>query len=188
MSFMLLGILNSQASGGGGGTYDLLETTTLGSSASSVTFTGLGSYSDYAHLQIRMVSRGDKASNAADLLMQINADTGSNYAWHTLRADGSNVSPFARDTKTELDIGYVAGGNSTASSFSASVLDILDFSNSSKNTTIRTLNGVSNEWTYIRLTSGLWNNTNAVTSLQFFADAGNLVSGSRFSLFGRKGN
>jgi hypothetical protein len=37
MSFMLLGILNAQAAGGGGaGAFDLLETTTLATSASSV--------------------------------------------------------------------------------------------------------------------------------------------------------
>jgi hypothetical protein len=32
--------------------FDLLETTTLTTSASSVTFSGLGAYSDYKHLQI----------------------------------------------------------------------------------------------------------------------------------------
>jgi hypothetical protein len=42
MSFMLLGILNSQAAGGGGGAFDLLETTTLTGTQNNISFTGWG--------------------------------------------------------------------------------------------------------------------------------------------------
>ena len=53
------------------GAYDLLETTTLTSSASSVTFSGLGSYTDYKHLQIRMVI--DSISDISVLFITLNS-------------------------------------------------------------------------------------------------------------------
>ena len=56
------------------GSFDLLETTTLSTSASSVTFSGLGAYSDYKHLQIRSVARDRSTDNSSKrLVMQINS-------------------------------------------------------------------------------------------------------------------
>ena len=163
MSFMLLGILNSQVSGGGAGAFDLLETTTLTSSAASVTFSGLDAYSDYKHLQLRMVTRLNYASTGlANLDLTFNSDTAANYKNHFLRGTGSVVESAAQ-SYSAIRFGQAATySSSTANSFGASVIDILDFSSSNKNTTARNLSGalVSGQ-TSIRLESGLWINTNA---------------------------
>jgi len=187
MSFVLLGILNSQAAGAGGaGAYDLLETTTLTSSASSVSFTGLGSYSDYKHLQIRAVSRTNLANIGGAVKFVFNSDTTSSYAYHKLSGDGSSVSSadFINQTGIELAVG--AGGNNPANQFATLVADLLDFSNPSKNTTARCLGGASTNFSRIELHSGAYFKTDAVTSITM-TDAADFVAGSRFSLYGIKG-
>jgi hypothetical protein len=83
---------------------------------------------------------------------------------------------------------WVAATNTTASAFGAGVIDILDAYSTTKNKTMRTLNGLSGGEVNIRVGSGLWRNTNAITSVTIFdADSTNLVTGSRFSIYGIKG-
>lgn len=189
MSFILLGILNSQAAGAGvASDYELLETTELASSASSVTFSGLGSYTDYKHLQIRMTIRSDRSNTLDTMYFQANADTGTNYSWHYLRGNGSSVSSFGEASQSEPLTAFVEAGLSATDSFSGQVMDILDFSNTNKNTTLRILSGITGNATIISLNSVLWNDTSAVTSLLFSPVFGtNFVAGSRFSLYGIKG-
>lgn len=189
MSFILLGILNSQAAGAGGaGAYDLLETTVLTSSASSVSFTGLDSYTDYKHLQIRMTAQSDRASTSDTIELTFNSDTSSSYRSHHLRGNGSSVASFEiNSTPMQLPVN-MPGASSNTDGFGAGILDILDFSSSNKNTTVRALSGYAIAANYIALGSGGYFNTNAVTDIAFALVAGNnFGTGSRFSLYGIKG-
>ena len=187
MSFILLGILNAQAEAGAVGDYELLETEILASPAASIEFTGLGSYTDYKHLQIRIVARSDRPSfNDDPIKMVFNADTGANYAWHRILGNGSTVTSSAAPSNSSLEMISVPAATSATDSFGASVIDILDFSDSSKNTTSRALTGMT-DGTFITLTSGLYNNTLPVTSIRLTTTtANNYVAGSRFSLYGLK--
>lgn len=153
--------------------YDLLETEILASSASSVTFTGLGSYSNYKHLQIRFA--GNHTFLTTNLRLRLNSDTGSNYAFHSLNGDGSSVSVFGFSSQSVI-FPYPVSPTTTSA-----VIDILDFDSSSKNTTLRGLIGSDS---YMQLFSGLWNNTNAVTDIEVFVASGAFTAGSRFSLYG----
>ena len=180
------------ASGGGAaGAYDLLETTTLTSSASSVTFSGLGAYSDYAHLQIRAVARTNRPTYDIDtILMRLNGDSGSNYIVHALDGDGSAVDSSSFVGQTAIRLNWLPS-NVTTDAFGSFILDVLDFQNASKNTTTKALIGyVNSTYPRIGLDSGLWNSTSAVTSISFASNEGGSVgwtSGSRFSLYGIKG-
>jgi hypothetical protein len=172
------------------GSFDLLETTTLATSASSVTFSGLDTLAaGYQHLQIRHISRLDSAFSGGTLLFQFNGDTGSNYARHFIQGSGSSVTATAQSSVSYGDAGNSVGGAQSTGVFGAAVLDILDFSSTSKNTTTRALGGVAgSSYNSIRLVSSLWNNTAAVTSIRLYQGAtDNFVSGSRFSLYGSKG-
>jgi hypothetical protein len=46
------------------------------------------------------------------------------------------------------------------------------------------LAGVSGAFSSVSLQSGLFNSTAAITSMTIFGNAGSLVAGSRFSLYG----
>ena len=170
---------------------EFLEEVVLASSASSVTFSNLDYYAaeGFKHLQIRFVGRTDIANTSArDLLVRLNADTGNNYAYHNLYGDGSAVnSRQASTTGGMFQREVFADGNNTTGVFGAGIIDILDFSSTSKNTTIRTLLGVNaTSSTKVALSSGLWNSTSAVTSVTLAPNSSNLVAGSRFSLYGSK--
>lgn len=169
-----------------------LETVRLGSSAASVEFTNLGQYSDFQHLQIRMVARSDEAgsSNLRDLRIQANADTGSNYAAHVMRAGGdgnvySNAAASQSSVATSFPV-FPRPSNPTTQ-FGAVILDVLDAFETTKYTTFRMLGGAKPDGEdHIWLGSGLWMNTNALTEIKLFANSGNFGSNSRFSLYGLK--
>ena len=184
-----LGILAVAGAGGGGlaSSFDLLETTVLSSSASSVTFSSLGSYSDYKHLQIRMTTRNSRAvSTNTQFSLTFNGDTGSNYAHHILGGTGGSVYSTASTSQTAMQVSSI-GNSATANIFSASIIDILDFNSSSKNKTIRIMTGIVNSADYeITLRSGFRNNTAAITSFTITANIDNILTGSRFSLYGIK--
>jgi len=168
---------------------DLLEVITLSSDASSVTFSGLGAYTDYQHLQIRLVGRSAEGTGGArDLYIRLNGDTGNNYAWHYLTGNGSSVFASA-GTSTNTIAGrptFPRDGN-PAGEFGAAVVDLLDASSTSKNTTVRFLSGVVSGEDSIALSSGLFVDTSAITSIQLYQNIGDLATGSRASLYGIKG-
>ena len=171
------------------GDYELIETTILGSAASSITFSSLDTYaSDYKHLQIRYVVRTDYGvTNSDTVSLRFNADTGANYAYHRTWGNGSGVTSGGGTGETSIRASVSAGGPSTANVFAAGVTDVLDAYSTSKNTTTRGING-STDAAFIFLWSGLWLNTSSVSSMTLFSrNAANLVAGSRFSLYGIRG-
>ena len=168
--------------------FDLLETTVLSSTATSVTFSSLGSYSDYKHLQLRIVVRESAAFADNDTMtIRFNGDTGNNYAYHRLNGNGSSVSSTGEINFSSIPLGdLVPAGSTTANNFGAAVVDILDFGSSNKNTTIRALYGATNSSeSDIMLLSGAWFNTAAVTSITC-GITNTAIAGSRFSLYGIK--
>lgn len=187
---LLLGVLAAQAEGAGPAVdsdYDLLQTEILTADTASCTFSSLGSYStDYHHLQVRVVSRSTRASTSDGLKIQLNGDTGSNYLYHSLRGDGSSVISYDALSRTAMSFDTMPAASSTASAFGAFVVDLLDFSDSNKNTTAKSLGGFAGTGNELALGSSLWLNTAAVTSMTLFAGFGDLVDGSRLSLYGLK--
>jgi hypothetical protein len=177
------------ASGGGfASDFDLLETVSLSTSASSVTFSGLAAYAtDYKNLQVRYTAR-DSSSGGRLGIQLINNDSGTNYTTHSLFARGSSVSSTSDVGKsyfwTSTDL---PGSDTTANVFGAGVVDILDPFETTKKTTFRTLSGHSGSDSSISLVSGLWNNDSAISSFQMFPFQGtSFAQYSRFSLYGVK--
>lgn len=171
------------------GAYDSLATITVPSGgAASVIFTGIPN--TYKHLQIRFIARTTRAGESADnLALQFNADTGSNYAYHQLSGDGSAASAQAASTTTNIRAGRLAGSTAIANDFGTGVIDILDYANSNKYRTIRSMTGFDNNGSgFITLFSGLYQSTTAVNSIKLFSQTGanNFVQYSSFALYGVK--
>jgi hypothetical protein len=168
-----------------GSDYELIESQILGSAAASVTFSGLGTYSSvYKHLQLRALARTTRAAATDGGFVRFNGDTGSNYASHVLYGDGSSVLSGASASQAQMAIVNTVGNTATANVFVPNVMDILDAYSSTKNKTVRALNGIS----AIHLYSGLWMNTASLTSITLTTQIGpNWLAGSRFSLYGIKG-
>lgn len=184
---LLLGVLQAQAAGQAAGSFDLLETQVLASSAASVTFSSLSTYAaDYQHLQIRAVI-GATAANAR-LWMRLNGTT-SGYAWHMLRGNGSSVS--SEGPTSQPAIRLINNIGTTSNAYGAAIIDLLDAFDTAKNKTVRSLGGGATGANEINLNSGSSFSTSALDSVTFglgetTISQQNLATGSRFSLYGIK--
>ena len=184
----ILGIMASQISGhlwAPEGAYDSLATVNLSAATSSITFAGIPS--GYKHLQLRAIVRGT-ATSTGGWNANFNSDTGSNYyVTHILYGDGSAAGAFAGGSGTKIQLSDILGSSTTANTFCASVTDILDYQNTNKNKTTKTLYGFdTNGAGTVALSSGLWINTSAITSIVLTTNSGNFAQYSTFALYGVK--
>jgi hypothetical protein len=163
--------------------YESIATRTAAGGETSFTFSSIPS--TYKHLQIRSVFR---PSAIAWLAAQFNSDTGTNYSRHDLRGDGSSATAEA-GVSVNLMYLHLYLPTPATNVFGAGVTDILDYTNTSKNTTVRALGGAdANGSGSIDLTSAAWLNTNAVTSITLTTNNGStFTAGSSFALYGIKG-
>jgi hypothetical protein len=182
-----LGILSAAGAGGvAASDYELIETNILGSNQASITFSNLGDYSStYKHLQIRYAARSARAAADDQLTIRLNADSTGNYAWHRVLGNGSGVSSTGATSTSTPQISAIPAASATANIFNGAVIDILDPYSTSKNKTIRSLNGFTSSW--IALHSTLWMSTASLTSVELIGQNGNLAANSRFSIYGIKG-
>ena len=181
----VLAVAGAGGAAGGGAAYELLETAYPSTGDSTVTFANLSNYNMYQHLQLRIVSK--RGSNRFGV--QFNNDTGSNYAMHFLYGTGSSVASGSLTSQTAIttNVGRTAGGND---SVGASIVDILDPFETTKNTTVRSLTGNQINGLII-LYSGVWLNTNALTEIDVVqtepsSGASTWETGTRISLYGMR--
>jgi len=166
--------------------FESIATVIVGSGgASNITFSSIPS--TYQHLQIRANWGFTDITNNTWLNTRFNSDSGSNYAYHALRGNGSTISAGTQSaSNTRLSLG--ADDNGDASVWAVSVADILDYTNSNKYKTTRALAGQDrNGVGAINLWGGLWMNTAAITSINIYTDMSTFRQNSIFALYGIKG-
>lgn len=170
------------------GNYDALSTVTVPSGGlSSITFAGIPT-TGYTHLQIRAISKTNRTSATVDSLkIQFNGDTATNYAYHELIGDGASALSDSVTSNAYAAIARTAG-NANTSFFGGFTCDILDYANTNKYKTVRTLSGVDlNGSGAVFFNSGLWRSTSAITSILIAPETGTLFSQySSFALYGVK--
>jgi hypothetical protein len=179
---LILGILDSGAAPIG--TYDSIATVTVGSGGSaSISFTSIPS--TYTHLQIR--ANMTTATAGYGMLVRFNSDSGSNYVQHYLLGNGTAASGGAYTAQTEANLFGLSTGSSTTQP-SVAVGDILDYANTNKYKTVRSLSGVDKNGSgEISLISSLWMNTAGITSITIEPRGVNYSQYSSFALYGIKG-
>ena len=179
----IVSILDTGAAGGVGD-FESIATVTVGSGGSSgVTFSSIPS--TYKHLQIRMTTLNSAFSN---IYMQFNSDSsGGNYMWHELYGDGASATAGAAGS-TDKDFIKTGFTNSSSANYTgASIVDILDYTDTNKYTTARALSGSdSNGSGYILFRSGLWRNTAAISTIYLYPQTGTISQYSHFALYGVK--
>ena len=199
----VLGIVASQISGhlfAPSGAYDSIATTTLSTSTATITFSSIPA--TYKHLQIRMICKDSNAgsysgaiSGAAPMYVRFNSDSGGNYASHQVLGNGSAVSAYGPTSITAFYVGSTFSNSNAATNnmFATAIIDILDYTDTSKYKTGRVLSGFNQNNAAganpdaISLGSGLWMNTSAITSISLGAPANDFVQYSSFALYGIKG-
>jgi hypothetical protein len=152
-------------------------------SGTSVTFSSIPS--TYKHLQIRFTHK--TATAGAQLRLQFNSDTGTNYSRHKLQGNGTTAAATGNATVAFMYIGSDGSGSDTTY-LTTGICDIHDYASSTKNKTMRNIVGIDKNGSGdIALYSGAWYNTNAITSITITSDGANFASGSTFALYGIKG-
>jgi hypothetical protein len=159
-------------------TYEPIATTTLGSAASSVTFSSItGTYTDLV-----LVTSAKLTTGSNDAIVQLNSDTGNNYSSTILSGSGSAASSarVSNNNKMYLDsAGWVTSGE-----FNVSIGHFMNYSNS---TTFKTMLARGNNATSgVDAIVNLWRNTAAITSIQVLAATSTFTAGSTFTLYGIK--
>ena len=175
------------------GTFESIATATCTTAEANVTFSNIPQ--NYTHLQLRCSIQSDRATYGIDAFkININSDTGNNYAYHNLRGDGSNANAGGTASTNSITSPGSGIGTTTGSTFGAVIMDILDYANTNKYTTVRTLAGndingtIASLGGQVMLDSGLWMNTSAVTTIVFAPVYGtNFTQYSFFALYGIRG-
>jgi hypothetical protein len=169
--------------------FDSIATVTVGSGGSAtISFTSIPS--TYKHLQLRISAQTNRGTFGSDYSsITFNGDTGSNYNGHTLGGDGD--TPIIGSGVNTTSIGGGATGTTTGGTFSGTIIDILDYANTNKFKSTKTLsandfNGkISGYGGEIYLLSGIWRSTSAISSITINRNSGSLYSqNSIFALYG----
>lgn len=164
------------------GSYDSLATVTLSATTASVTFAGIPS--GYKHLQIRASVKSNLASVSSAMGIQFNSTT-TGYFQHGLAGDGASASAYSVTSSNTAGSFYIAGNTST-SVFGGVIIDILDYADTNKNKTVRTLSGADfNGSGQVRLSSGSVALTTAISTLTLTElNSSSFVQYSSFALYG----
>jgi hypothetical protein len=155
-------------------TYEPIATQTLGSSASSVTFSSIPStYTDLVLIVMAKNVNGD-----SDLAMQFNSNT-SGYSSTFVYGNGSSALSTRNTNLTKMRIGRIDNTNAYPN-----IINIQNYSNA---TTYKTALSRSQNSSLVLANVGLWGNTSAITSVTILDDNSySLASGSTFTLYGIK--
>jgi hypothetical protein len=185
------GIVASQISGhlASPTSFDSIATVTVGSGGSStISFTSIPS--TYKHLQLRMTTRAGVTGTGSEwILASFNSDTATNYSWHYLGTDSTSVVSGNSLTATGSRIGLHWSTSNLANTFHGNIVDILDYTDTNKYKTTRSLVGSNtNTGTYSEmfLLSSNWRSTSAINSITLTSNW-SFGQYSSIALYGIKG-
>jgi hypothetical protein len=185
MSLLPLGLLSQGGGAGAASGFQLISTSLISSTTSSVTFSAIPA--TFKHLQIRIVGRYTAATSTSDLTLRFNGDSGSNYGYQSMRGQGATISSAAPGSyQTSLLTGNLPGASASASAFGSSFIDVIDYANTTKIKTTKTFGGNAGPLD-VFIFNGVWNSTAAISSI-LVSDAvtsASFAAGTRISLYGR---
>ena len=154
-----------------GSTYTPIATQTLGSSASTVTFSSISS----AYTDLILVTNATATSGTQAFGIAFNGDTGTNYSYTYLYGNGSSAAS-GKTVGPNAHIGHVGSVPNTV------IAHIQNYSNSTTYKTILAESSLSNS--YRMNSAALWSNTAAINSITIIPDSNSFAIGSTFTLYG----
>ena len=170
------------------GTYESIAAAVSSGSDATITFSNIPQ--NYTSLQIRVMSRSLRSASQADeVYMTINSTSLTRN--HYLLGTGSALSTGSA-TAGWVGISTAAIGNSSGANvgfFGVSIIDIIDYSNTTKNKTIRSFTGFDNNGGgEVYMLSNLITSTSAISTLAFTCSGANtFAQDSHFALYGIRG-
>jgi len=161
-----------------GSTYTPIATNTLGSAASTVTFSSIaGTYTDLVLISnTKFTTPSIPTGNA--LWLQFNGDTATNYSDTYMYGDGTSAASGRVGSTTTFFV-----GNSDGTNFNITKTNIFNYANT---TTYKTaLSRSDTPAAYAVSYVSLWRSTAAITSILIGNSTGStFTAGSTFTLYG----
>jgi len=157
-----------------GSTYTPIASTTLGSAQTSVTFSSISGYTDV------VIVASVKATSGGNLRMRFNGDSGGNYSSTWFGADSGSTGSGRTSNETYIRVdsyGYIE-----TTQFNPHIINVMNYANTTTNKTALTRDG--SPASGIDAMVGLWRNTAAITSIELYASAGQMATGSTFTIYG----
>lgn len=164
-----------------------------GTGSTVITFSSIPS--TYSHLQLRCIYKTTgTTANWVYANITLNNDATNNYTEHVLSGDGTSAT--ATNTASSGGARPQVYGYTSAAAFGSNagvaIVDIHDYASSTKNKTIRTINGLdynTSGYAAISLRSSVWLSTSAVNRIDITVQGGNgnFATGTTFALYGIKG-
>ena len=159
-------------------TYIPIATQTLGSAASSITFSSIpNTYTD-----LRLVLTGLAA--AADTpSIQFNGDTATNYSGTDVVGYGSGVNYSSQTSTSYMQLTFYGTTSTTVPIFISA--DVFSYAGATNKTVLSTVSRDANGSGTVDLLVGLWRSTATITSITIFLAGGtNLSTGFMATLWG----
>jgi hypothetical protein len=170
------------------GAYESIATTTLSGSQATITISSIPA--TFKHLQLRISVKNTRTGqDTASVFCQVNSDTSTaNYTRHALNGNGTGASAGGIVTGNYAGLIDETPSNDLTSVFGVMIFDFIDYTNTNKYKTIRSMNGYDGNGNgFVSLISNLWLNTNAISTISFTCPAYQFTQYSKFSLYGIKG-
>jgi hypothetical protein len=162
-------------------TYTALQTITLTSSASSVTFSSIPN--TYRDLVLSIIPKAT-VTGPYDAGMQFNADTGGNYSATVSYGNGSTLNVYtALQNVNQI---YLDFQGSVQNAFNQNcIAHVFDYAATDKHKGVLSRSNRTNSG--LDLISSRWRNTTAINSIKYFLIGGTLDVGTKLSLYGIEG-
>jgi len=172
-----------------GGAYEYIDSyKAVGSNIISYTFENIPQ--NYKHLQIRGITRSSFPSTQNNLTLDINGDTTNTSHYHVLYASGNSIFSYNGLNFPGPYCGAVVGNSQAANILSPVIIDILDYTSSTKYKVFKSMYGFSGNLeseTGIQ-SSVFMGSLAAITSINIvLAASAAMMPGTVWSLYGIRG-
>jgi len=168
------------------GSMEPISAITLTGTQTTVEFNNIPS--TYSHLHLRAIARDTGSSYGYNISLRFNSDSTSSYTRHNLEGNGTSVSASGSSSaESSIPLATTTGGANGTNVFSVFVSDIVDYTNTNKNTTVRALTGYDDiNSGYVNFRSGAFLKTDAITTITLLSTGTAFAINSSFSLYGIK--
>lgn len=168
--------------------FDSIQTITVGAGGSTtIDFTNIPN--NYRHLQVRAIAKTAAAGDG--IRVRFNNDSTSSYSHHLFWGTGSSTGAAnSAGLLTLASIGDATYSGTQANTFSAVIIDILDYNNNEKYKTVRSIAGYDlNGSGEVRFSSACWKKTDTINQITFYngGSTGDYQQYSHFALYGIRG-
>lgn len=157
-------------------TYEPIATTTLGTAASTITFSSIpATYTD-----LRLVLVYTLSTSAATPQLRFNADTLSRYNRRLVNGNGVSVSVLGG-----LDTSFYIGNQSSTTVPQMVTMDVFSYAGSTNKSSLFTISEDKNGSGSTNYQIGTYASTSAITEINLLLDsAGNYSIGTTATLYG----